>query len=58
MQETKRHLRFPGRFTTDFILRTRPRKALGQLKKAGIIEIKRKEIQILHRPRSERAARE
>lgn len=32
--------------------------ALGQLKKAGIIEIKRKQIRILHRPRLERAARE
>jgi CRP-like cAMP-binding protein len=32
--------------------------ALGQLKKAGIIEIKRKQIRILHRLRLERAARE
>lgn len=32
--------------------------ALGQLKKAGIIEIKRKQIRILNRPRLERAARE
>ena len=31
---------------------------LGQLKKAGIIEIKRKQIRILNRPRLERAARE
>jgi CRP/FNR family transcriptional regulator len=32
--------------------------ALGELKKAGIIEIGRKEIRILHRSRLERAARE
>jgi len=32
--------------------------ALGQLKHAGIIEIKRKQIRILHRLRLERAARE
>lgn len=32
--------------------------ALGELKKAGIIEIGRKKIQILHRARLERAARE
>jgi CRP/FNR family transcriptional regulator, cyclic AMP receptor protein len=32
--------------------------ALGELKKAGIIEISRKKIQILHRARFERAARE
>lgn len=32
--------------------------ALGQLKQAGIIEIKRKQIRILHRLRLERAARE
>lgn len=32
--------------------------ALGELKKAGIIEIRRKQIQILHRARLERAARE
>jgi len=32
--------------------------ALGELKKAGIIEVKRKQIRILHRPRLERAARE
>lgn len=32
--------------------------ALGQLKNAGIIEIKRKQIRILHRLRLERAARE
>jgi len=32
--------------------------ALGELKKAGIIEIKRKQIRILHRLRLERAARE
>jgi CRP-like cAMP-binding protein len=32
--------------------------ALGDLKKAGIIEIGRKRIRILHRARLERAARE
>jgi len=32
--------------------------ALGELKKAGIIEISRKQIRILHRARLERAARE
>jgi CRP/FNR family transcriptional regulator, cyclic AMP receptor protein len=32
--------------------------ALGELKKAGIIEIRRKQIRILHRARLERAARE
>ncbi len=32
--------------------------ALGELKKAGIISVKRKEIRILHRARLERAARE
>jgi CRP-like cAMP-binding protein len=32
--------------------------ALGELKKAGIIEVERKQIRILHRPRLERAARE
>jgi DNA-binding transcriptional regulator LsrR (DeoR family) len=32
--------------------------ALGELKKAGIIEIGRKQIRILHRSRLERAARE
>jgi CRP/FNR family transcriptional regulator, cyclic AMP receptor protein len=32
--------------------------ALGELKKAGIIEIRRKRIRILHRARLERAARE
>jgi CRP-like cAMP-binding protein len=32
--------------------------ALGELKKAGIIEVKRKQIRILNRPRLERAARE
>ena len=32
--------------------------ALGELKKAGIIEIKRKRIRILHRSRLQRAARE
>ncbi len=32
--------------------------ALGELKKAGIIEIGRKEIRIIHRARLERAARE
>ena len=32
--------------------------ALGQLRQAGIIEIKRKQIRILHRLRLERAARE
>ena len=32
--------------------------ALGELKKAGIIEVERKEILILDRPRLERAARE
>jgi CRP/FNR family transcriptional regulator, cyclic AMP receptor protein len=32
--------------------------ALGELKKAGIIEVKRKQIRILHRGRLERAARE
>jgi CRP-like cAMP-binding protein len=32
--------------------------ALGELKKAGIIEVKRKQIRILHRARLERAARE
>jgi CRP-like cAMP-binding protein len=32
--------------------------ALGELKKAGIIEIERKRIRIVDRPRLERAARE
>lgn len=32
--------------------------ALGELKKAGIIEVKRRQIRILQRPRLERAARE
>jgi CRP/FNR family transcriptional regulator, cyclic AMP receptor protein len=32
--------------------------ALGELKKAGIIAVERKQIHILHRPRLERAARE
>ena len=32
--------------------------ALGELKKAGIIEVKRKQIRILHSARLERAARE
>ena len=32
--------------------------ALGELKKAGIIEVERKQIRILHRARLERAARE
>lgn len=32
--------------------------ALGELKKAGIIEVERKQIRILHRTRLERAARE
>jgi CRP-like cAMP-binding protein len=32
--------------------------ALGELKKAGIIEVKRKQIRILHRARLQRAARE
>jgi CRP-like cAMP-binding protein len=32
--------------------------ALGELKKAGIIEVKRKQIHILQRSRLERAARE
>lgn len=32
--------------------------ALGELKKAGIIDIERKQIRILHRPRLERAAGE
>ena len=32
--------------------------ALGELKKAGIIEVERKQILILDRPRLERAARE
>ena len=32
--------------------------ALGELKKAGIIEVKRKQIRILHRERLQRAAHE
>lgn len=32
--------------------------ALGELKKAGIIEVERKQIRILHKTRLERAARE
>ena len=48
-QELAQHLR---------VYRESATAALGELKKAGIIEVKRRQIRILHRTRLERAARE